>query len=132
MKMTSRLIDLISKNKKLHLRHTSNQQTTNLLVLHAFLSFPCTTLFCTTKTSNFLVTRNFYGGIVVCTYPILYFLCSSSLLFFTAAQFSPCWSLAFLIFSPPLRISMFFFLRNSPPLFSITRSSSFSVIHVQV
>ena len=27
---------------------------------------------------------------------------------------------------------MFFFLRNSSPLFSITRSSSFSVIHVSV
>ena len=28
--------------------------------------------------------------------------------------------------------SWFFFLRNSPPLFSFTRSSSFSVIHVSV
>ena len=35
-------------------------------------------------------------------------------------------------FSPPLWISMFFFLRNSSPLFSITRPSSFSVIHVSV
>ena len=43
-------------------------------------------------------------------------------------SFSPCWPLAFLIFSPPLWISMFF----SSPLFSITRSSSFSVIHVSV
>ena len=43
-------------------------------------------------------------------------------------SFSPCWPLAFLIFSPPLWISMFFFLWNSSPLFSITRSSSFSVI----
>ena len=42
--------------------------------------------------------------------------------------FSPCWPLAFLLFSPPLWTSMFFFLRNSSPLFSITRSSSFSVI----
>ena len=47
-------------------------------------------------------------------------------------SFSPCWPLAFLIFSPPLWIFMFFFLRNSSPLFSITRSSSFSVIHVSV
>ena len=39
-----------------------------------------------------------------------------------------CWPLAFLISSPPLWISMFFFLWNSSPLFSITRSSSFSVI----
>ena len=29
-------------------------------------------------------------------------------------------------------ISMFFFLRNSSPLFSVTRSSSFSVVHVSV
>ena len=35
-------------------------------------------------------------------------------------------------FSPPLWISMFFFLHNSSPLFSITRSSSFSVFHVSV
>ena len=49
---------------------------------------------------------------------------------FHCRSFSPCWPLAFLIFSPPLWISMFFFLRNSSPLFSITRSSSFSVIHV--
>ena len=51
---------------------------------------------------------------------------------FHCRSFSPCWPLAFLIFSPPLWISMFFFLRNSSPLFSITRSSSFSVIHVSV
>ena len=51
---------------------------------------------------------------------------------FHCPSFSPCWPLAFLIFSPSLWISMFFFLRNSSPLFSITRSSSFSVIHVSV
>ena len=51
---------------------------------------------------------------------------------FHCRSFSPCWPLAFLIFSPPLWISMFFFLRNSSPLFSITHSSSFSVIHVSV
>ena len=51
---------------------------------------------------------------------------------FHCRSFSPYWPLAFLIFSPPLWISMFFFLRNSSPLFSITRPSSFSVIHVSV
>ena len=53
---------------------------------------------------------------------------------FHRRSFSPCWPLVFLIFSPPLLISMFFSLRNSSPLFSITRSSSFSfsVIHVSV
>ena len=48
-------------------------------------------------------------------------------------SFSPCWPLAlFLIFSPSLWIFMFFFLQNSSLLFPITRSSSFSVIHVSV
>ena len=51
---------------------------------------------------------------------------------FHCHSFSPRWPLAFLIFSPPLWISMFFFLRNSSVLFSISRSSSFSVIHVSV
>ena len=51
---------------------------------------------------------------------------------FHCRSFLPCWPLAFLIFSPQLWISMFFFLRNSSPLFSITCSSSFSVIHVSV
>ena len=45
---------------------------------------------------------------------------------------SPCWPLVFLIVSQPLWIFMFFFLQNSSVLFSITRSSSFSVIHVSV
>ena len=51
---------------------------------------------------------------------------------FHCCSFSLCWPLGFLIFSPPLWIAMFFFLRNLSPLFSITRSSSFSVIHVSV
>ena len=48
--------------------------------------------------------------------------------YFSLPLILTCWPLAFLIFSPPLWISMFFFLWNSSPLFSITRSSSFSVI----
>ena len=51
---------------------------------------------------------------------------------FHCRSFSPCWPLAFLIVSQPLWIFMFFFLQNSSLLFSITRSSSFSVIHVSV
>ena len=39
------------------------------------------------KTSNFLVTHYFYGGIVVWANPIFCFLCSCSLLVFTAAHF---------------------------------------------
>ena len=67
---------------------------------------------------SYVLTQYF----VSCVHVRFYFHCRS---------FSPYWPLAFLIFSPPLWISMFFFLRNSPPLFSITRSSSFSVIHVK-
>ena len=51
---------------------------------------------------------------------------------FHCRSFSICWPLAFLILSPPLWIFMCFFLRNSSPLFSITRSSSLSFIHVSV
>ena len=51
---------------------------------------------------------------------------------FHRRSFSPCWQLAILIFLTPLCISMFFSIRNSSPLFSITRSSSFPVIHVSV
>ena len=84
------------QKNKLHVQHTffSNQpkKKTNLHVQHAFcLSLPLfctiTTLFCRTKTSNFLVTHYFCGGIVVCAYPMFCLLCSCSLLFFTAAHF---------------------------------------------
>ena len=139
MKMASRLIDLISKKTNrtcstLFLLISKTQICTcSTLCLFPFPLFcTTTTLFCTTKTSDFLVTHYFYGGIVVCAYPIFCFLCSCSLLFFTAAHFHLAGPLAFPIFSPPLWISMFFFLRNSSPLFSVTRSSSFSIIHVGV
>ena len=46
---------------------------------------------------------------------------------FHCPSFSPCWPVAFLIVSPPLGIFMFFFPQNS-----VTRSSSFTVIHVSV
>ena len=52
--------------------------------------------------------------------------------YFSLPLIFTCWPLAFLIFSPPLWISMFLFLRKSSPLFAITRSSSCSVIHVSV
>ena len=42
------------------------------------------------------------GGIVVCAFQRFCFLCSCWLLFFHCLSFSPCWPLAFLIFSPPL------------------------------
>ena len=64
--------------------------------------------------------------------PNILFLVFMFAFIFHCRSFSPCWPLAFLIFSPPLWIPMFFFLRNSSPLFSVTRSSSFSVIPVNV
>ena len=74
---------------------------------------------------SYLLTQYF----VSCVHVHFYF--SLPLIFTLLA--TPCWPLAFLIFSPPLWISLFFFpVRNSSPLFSITRSSSFSVIHVCV
>ena len=51
---------------------------------------------------------------------------------FHCRSFSPCWPIAFLIFSPPLWMSMFFYLRNSSPLFSIICCSSLSLIQVRV
>ena len=92
MKMTSRLIDLSKKTNctcSTLLLLISKKQICTCSVLFCPLPLFCTitTLFCTTKTSNFLVTHYFYGGIVVCVYPIFCFLCSCSLLFFTAAHF---------------------------------------------
>ena len=138
--MASRSIDLISKKKKnaraAHFFLISKKQicTCSTLFLSFLPLFCMTTMpFCTTKTSNFLlVTRYFYGGSVVCDYQRFRFLCSCSLLFFHCCSFSPCWPLAFLIFSPPLWNFHVFFQRNSSPLFSITCFISFSVIHVSV
>ena len=107
MKIVLRLIDLISKktkNKKLHAQQIFSLISKKKKFARAacFFVFPLplfcrpTTLFCTNKTSNFLTAHYFYGGIVVCAYPIFCFLCSCSLLFFTAAHaFSPCWQLVF-------------------------------------
>ena len=96
MKMAARSIDLICEKTNCTCSTLffliSTKKKTNLHVQHAFclsLQLFCitTTLFCRTKTSNVLVTHYFYGGIVVCAYPIFCLLCSCSLLFFTAAHF---------------------------------------------
>ena len=99
MNMASRLIDAISKKKN---KKKTNCTCSTLFLLISkkkfaraarFFVFPLllfcttTTLFCTAKTSNFLVTHCFHGGIVVCAYPIFCLLCSCSLLFFIAAHF---------------------------------------------
>ena len=141
MKMASRQIDLISKKANctcstLFLLISKNQICTST---HArFFVFPLPLFLhdynavCTTKTSNFLVTH-FYGGIVVCAYPCKVLFPVFMLAFiFHCRWFSPYWPLTFLIFSPPLWISTFFFLRNLSPLFSVTLSSSFSVVNVSV
>ena len=94
MKMASRLIDLIGKTTNctcstlFHLISKNKfARAARLFVFPLPLFCTTTTLFCTTKTSNVLVTHYFYAGIVVCAYQIFCFLCSCSLLFFTAAHF---------------------------------------------
>ena len=93
MKMASRSINLISKKQIAHATHFFLiSKKTNLHLQHAFclsllLFCTTTTLFCRTKSSNFLVTHYFYGGIIVCAYAIFCLLCSCWLLFFTAPHF---------------------------------------------
>ena len=118
MKMGSRLTDLISKKKT-----NCTCSSLFLLMISKKQIFPCRCFarlqrcFVWLKRQTSIVTHYFYGGTVVCAYPIFCFLCSCWLLFFTAAHF-----LNFHVF----------FLRNSSPLFSITRSSSFSIFHDSV
>ena len=129
MKMAqSRLIDLISNQ--------TNCTCSTLYLLISkkrFFVFPLplfcttTTLFCTTKTSNFLVTNYFYGEIVVSAYPIFCFQCSCSLLFFTAAHFHLAGRQHFSFSHRRFEFPCF-----SSNDFSITCSNSFSVIHVSV
>ena len=88
------------QKNKLHVQHTfsSNYQKTNLHVQHAILSFPYRWRNCRMCLPNIL-------------FPVFMFA-----FIFHCRSFSPCWPLVFLIFSPPLGISRFFFLRNSSPL----------------
>ena len=70
----------------------SNQQKNKFAGAARFLSFFAVVLHnynavFWTKSSNFLATHYFYGGIVVSAYPIFCLLCSCSLLFFTAPHF---------------------------------------------
>ena len=58
-------------------------------------------LFCVTTAWNFLWVTPFNKDNVACAHKIFCFL-SSFLLFFHCRSFSPRWSPAFLIFSPPL------------------------------
>ena len=94
------------KKKHLHVQHT--------FFVH-FLP-----LFCT-ATMPFCTTFNLYGEIVirVLTHQKFCCLCSCSLLFFHCRSFSPCWPLAFLIFSPPLQdFHVFLPTKLVPSIFS--------------
>ena len=119
------------------MQHTfsSNQQKENFAHAAHFFVFPsllfCTTTtpYCMTKMSNFLVTH-FYEGIVVCLpdnlFPVFIFT-----FIFHRRSFSPCW----LLLAGRQHFSFShrrFEFPCSSPLFSITRSSSFSVIRVSV
>ena len=116
MRMASRQIDLICKKKTNCTRSTlflliSKKQICTCSTLFCLpLPLFCTTtaLFCTTKTSNFPVTHYFYGGIFVCCLPNILFPAFMFAVTFHRRSFSPCWPLAFLIFSP---VAMFFSLR---------------------
>ena len=128
MNMASRLIDAISKKKtknKLHVQHTFSS------------NFPCCCFarlqrcFLRLKrqasqlrqflheNNVYVLTQYFVSCVHVRFYfslPLIFTLLVASITHFLTAALN----------------SMFFFLRNSFPLFSITRSSSFSVVHVNV
>jgi len=69
---------------------------------------------------SFVLTKDFFSCVRV------------RFIFFTAAHFHLAGRQQFSFSQLRYEIFMFFFQRNSSPLFSITRSSSFSVIHVSV
>ena len=109
MKMASRLIDLISKK-------TNCMCSTLFLLVSKKQICTCSTLFCLSlalvlhdynavlydqkrQTSQLHII--FYGGIVVFASNILFPVLMFGFIFH-CRSFSPCWPLAFLIFSPPL------------------------------
>ena len=69
---------------------------------------------------SYVITKDF----VSCVHVRFYF--------FTATHFHLALSISHFLTAAMKLCVMFFFQRNSSPLFSITRSSSFSVIHVSV
>ena len=91
--------------------------------------------FCTRKTWSFLVTHYFvYGGIVACAHQRFCCLCSfCSLLFFALSLIFTLLAASISHFlTATMKFSCFFSQKNSSPLFFISPSSSFSVIHVSV
>ena len=122
MRTATKSIDLISKKTNyLHVQHT-------LMYISLPLFFTHTMPFCTTKTSNFLITHYFlWRNCRMCSPKILVLGFLFTFIFFHCRSFSPCWPLAFLIcLTAGMKFSRF------SPLFLITRSGSFSVIHVSV
>ena len=86
-----------------------------------YISLP---LFCTTTTLNFkkLPSYTFYGGNIVCV-PVHFFFSLPLIFHLAAASISPFSHRGY-------KIITFFFQKNWSPLVFISRSSSFSVIHV--
>ena len=102
--------------------------------VHFFAVVQIQCRFALLKRETFQLHIIFYGGIVVCAHQNFWCLSSCSH-FFHCRSFSPCYDMAASISHLSHRryeIVMFPFQRNSSPLFSITRSSSFSVILVSV
>ena len=102
-----RSVGLISKKTTLHVQHT-----------FLYISLP---FFCTTTTRNFQKHPSYTFYVFLSTF------------FFRYRPFSPWWPLAFPYVSHGhYKIVMFFFQRYWSPLFFVSRSSSFSVIQVNV
>ena len=100
MKMASRSIHLINKQKKIaHAAQSFFLLAKNQICTCSTLFCLSLPLFCMTKTSNFLVTDYFYGGII----PVFMF----AFIFFTAADFH-------LAGLPLLAASLSHFLRARP------------------
>ena len=90
-------------------------------------------LFRTTTAWNFLWVTPFNKDNVACAHKIFCFLCSFLLFFFSiAAHFHLAGRQYFLSSHRRYIIFMLLFQWNSSPLFCISRSSSFSVIHENV
>ena len=102
---------IVSKEKKL-----CTCSTLSLCIFFAVVLHDCNVK---------LPSYTFCGGNVVCV-PVRFFL----FFLIVCRSFSPGWPLAFLIFSPPLQKFLFFPPTIFVSLCFISRSSSFSVIHV--
>ena len=83
MKMASRLIDLISR--KTNCTCSTFARAALFFVFPLPLLCTTTTLFCTTKTSNFLVTHYFLEK--------LSYVLTQYFVIFHCRSFSPCWPL---------------------------------------